>query len=412
MLINQAYRNLWRRKRRTLITASSIGFGVWLAILTIGTRENTYQRLMAISAKSGLGSLTIATEGFLRNDFLTKRVANVAKIRHRLREMPELKGSMARIVGEAVVATSDQSTGAGFMAIDPVTDTKEYNIFNQRLVSGDNLSACQDDGALMGRLMARRLGLELGGEFIYTTTTKEGEVTSLLGSLCGIFLTGNEEIDGHFMVLPLKATRKNLGFLPTEASYLALYVKDAHKIDAVYDRLRGNWSYKEAKIFHWQQTQPDLAGFFKADQLMYRALIIFIAIIIASGIFTCMIMNIMERKRELGTMLAVGMYPVSLFLMLVIESAMLALMGFILGLCAVVPFYYYLHIYGIDLSHLVGGSWSAGGVSSNQLVLGCELSPPSLATILITLMLFTMLSSLYPALKAAATCPIKTIAED
>ncbi len=414
MLLRLAQRNLWRRKRRAIATAMAIAFGLWLTVLSVGTRESTYQRLMAISAQTGFGNLTLAAPSFRPGDLNAPRIQLDSTRLAGLAQNPEVAGVMPRLVGEGMALVGLNSTGTAFMAIDPAHDQAAFNLFCANIKTGSCLAGHDDQAVVIGTLMAERLRTRLGQELIVTTTNAKGEALSLLTKVVGLFTTGNEEIDAHAMVLPLDRMRRELGFGPHEASYAAVYVKDAHSINAVFSNLeeaigQASGAAPAVKIWHWQETQPDLAGFLAADQLMYRLMILFVGLIVASGIFTCMIMNVMERRRELGTVLALGMLPRDVFLLLMSEALVLGCVGVAAGSVAVAPFFYYLNRYGLDLNALFGSRISAGGVTSANVTVFCTLTWQAGLAIVGTLFAMTMGATLIPAVKAATTIPIKSI---
>ena len=314
MTIIMAFRNLWRRKRRTVVTALSVSFGMWLAILAVGIREDTYSRLIETSTKMGFGHMSLVSKEFLEGHRGRGRIVASPSLIRNIMADENIVFTIPRMMGEAVVATAKKSTGAGYLAIDPALDTGEYNIFTEHITVGQPLSARPKDGCLVGQTLARRFDLKIGSQLIYTTTDASGQVGSWMARVVGVFSVGNEEVDGHLVVLPLQTLRQQLGYSEDEATFLAIYGKKNLDVESVYEKLKVRWHSQDSDIIPWYVSQPDLASYIRIDKVIYRLLIFFIGIIVAAGVFSTMIMNIVERRRELGTMLALGLSPLSLFL--------------------------------------------------------------------------------------------------
>ena len=407
----QAYRNLWRCKRRTLICASAIAVGLGFTVITLGMRESNYRKLMEIGAQSGYGNVTLAVDGFNPHRAAQSRLFVPAAVLDTLARLPHNIFMARRLVGEAVVNAALASTGAGYLAVDPASEPPAFNLFHAKLVDGAWLDDPRAPKVVVGRLMASKLGVKVGGEIIYTTADARGQPLALMATVAGLFATGSDELDGHLLVLPMDRLKEDLGYAPDMVSYVALYAPEFSAIDTLYGEASAAMAAMpgHGSIYHWHDTLPDLFGFVAVDHMMYRLLLVFVGIVAASGVFTTMIMNLNERRREFGTMLAVGMSPSHLFALVMIEAALLTVVGELIGLCLFTPSYLYLHFIGIDLTKLAGGSFSAGGVTRDSVILSCELSMAYFAAIFAVLLVMALLATIYPAAKAALTIPIKTI---
>jgi ABC-type lipoprotein release transport system permease subunit len=407
MLARLAFLNLWRQKKRTLITAISVAFGLWIETVHIGVRHDTHTRLVASSVKMGLGHIAVAPHNFLTLPSPALRIENADELQKRVEALPEVKKTLMRVSGTAVVNSARSSTGVVFLGIDTKQDTADYNIFVASLKEGAVPEPDDELGCLVGRDLAEKLGLRLNSKLVYNTTGTNGELISELARIRGIFVTGNPELDGHAMIMHLGTIQKSLGYDAKNSSYLAVYLKDSEQLDKSFAKI-APLAPPGSDALKWYESQPDLANFFRIERVTYFIFLVLVGVIISSGIVNTMMMNVVERRRELGIMLALGCSPFQLFSVIVIEAICIGFLGVGIGFISVIPLYYYLHTYGIDLSTFLENGFQAGGVALSSVVY-CTLNIPTIFLIMAGLLLLTVLSSIYPATKAALTVPIKAI---
>jgi ABC-type lipoprotein release transport system permease subunit len=400
LLFRMAARSFRRNRRRTLITASSVAFSVWLAVVFVGTRQSTYARLLDAGTRAGFGEMTIAHRAHFEG--AAARVG-VEAAKAQLAGLEGVRAAHPRVATRAVVATATKSTGAALLGIEPASERADTNLMLAAHLAGERLAPGDLQGCYAGAALAAHLGLELGGKLVYTTTAVNGEMVSQVAYLRGIFRTGSGELDGHTLLLPLASLRHTLGYGAGEASFVAVYFDEDSR-----PRLPAPAGDVEARS--WHSTLPDLANFMRIDEAFYRVLLLFIALIVASGILNTMMLSVLERRRELGVVLALGMTPAGLVLLVTLEAAMVAGLGLALGAVTVAPFYLYLSRVGFDVSWLFGHKLDAGGVAVD-FVLGCKLFIQDVQAIGIVLAALTLAAAAFPAARAALTDPITSIRE-
>ena len=411
MIWRIASRNLFRRKKRTIVTAMSVALGIWLAVLAIGTREYGYSRLMAIGAQLGMGNLSLGGEKFLKNDY-QNLIQNSKATMAKLNSIPEVQATYPRLLGEAYVATAHGDAGVGFIAVSPQHEKPEHNIMMNKMVEGRLVQEGDTLEANIGSPLAKRLNIGLGDDAIFTANDYKGEVISLSVKITGIFKTHTQTTDTSIIVLPIKRLRQDLNFPGDTSLFLAIYTHKISQIDPLLATLKNDHPPAIGRYFHWRETLPDMASFVTVDRIGYYALIIVVGLVVASGIFSCMIMNVMERRKEIATMMAVGLSPMGLMLSIAIESAMISIMGTLLGLLLVGPFYYYLHYIGIDMTPILSDQVSLGGIGVGQYLVKADITQRSFVVILVLGSLLATIAALGPALKAARTSPADALSLD
>lgn len=403
-----AWRNLWRHKRRTLITASSIAFGVLLAVTFTGAGDYFYTRMVDAGASMGMGHITIAAPDYNRAPSSQKRIQGTDTLQAMIADLPEVKSVVVRIQGHAMFSSARKSVGGAFIAIDPAREDANNNLYIQALSEGDMLTTTTSKGIVMGVDLARKLQLTLGKKVVYTTTDVNGDIVSAIARVSGVFRTGVSEVDGGMALLPMQSVQNVLGYEADEVSLIAVSLRDQRASHALRDRMQSQIEFKHVEVLNWQQTQPDLAGMIAVDKSANRVSQLLIALLIAAGILNTMLMSVLERMREFGVMMALGMSPRNLFGLVMLEAFWLAVIGLIIGVTVTIPWYFYMAETGIDLTSAYGDDFSFGGVLLDT-VFKIRLFKESIIGILIGLFSLALLSGAYPAWRAGRLPPVESL---
>lgn len=403
-----AWLNLWRRKRRTLITAFSIGFGVLLAVTFTGTGDYAYTNMINAGAAMGMGHVTVQPQGYSKTPTLDRWLTGAGEAREQILSLPGVEGALVRITGQAMFASAHKSIGGMFLAFDPNVENGEQNLFLRSISEGKAPEPGDRRGALIGERLAKKLGLKLGRKLVYTTTDKNGEIVSEIARVRGLFHTGVDEIDGAMALLTLDGVRTTLGYGPSDATLVAVLLDDQRHAEETQRAIQKLVGTPEREVLSWKESQPDLAGIIAMDRGGNYISQLLVGLLIAAGIFNTLLMSVLERTREFGIMLAIGMAPRTLFRLVVAESFWLALLGLLLGLLITAPWYYYLHQIGIDFSDALGGDYSAGGVLVDP-IFRIRLYLESAVAILVGVFGLTLAAGIYPAWKAARVPPVESL---
>jgi ABC-type lipoprotein release transport system permease subunit len=403
-----AWRNLWRRKRRTLITGISIGFGVMLAVTFTGTGDYGYTNMINTSAIMGLGHVTIEPHGYNQTPSLDKRLRKTGQIRERVLAMPGVNDAIVRITGQAMFASASKTIGGMFMGIDPAQESPEQNLLIRSLVQGEVFSGKDSRGVVVGSKMAEKLNLRIGKKLVYTTTDVNGEIVSEIARVTGIFKTGVNEVDGGMVLLPINSVRTTLHYDAQDATLLAVIINDQRYAKRMRDKISLAEGDPQIEVLSWQQTQTEMAGIITIDRSGNYISQFLIGLLIAAGILNTLLMSVLERTREFGVMMAVGMSPRTLFMLVVVESLWLAIIGIVIGIIITAPWYAYLHYVGLDFSGAIGEDYSAGGILVDPLI-RIRLYKESIIAILSGVFSLTLLAGLYPAWRAGRIPPVESL---
>ena len=411
-----AWRNLWRHKRRTLLTLSSIAFGGFLAVLFTALQDRSFADFIDTAARLGSGHVTVQHPDYLDTPRLTRTVRGSAELRTLITQDSNVARAVERISGQIMLATASDSFGAFFMAYDPELEDDSTLSFGEGLIKGAMYTTPQDKGIILGKKLAHNLGLKIGKKVVYTMLDKQGEIVSGMRRLSGVISTGAPSLDAGLCLLPINTVREVLGYASGESTAVAVFLSDARKSAAVAQRLNkllGSGALDTSPVaLAWDEIRPELSTFIAMKVGGARFMELIIAILVAAGIFNTLFVSVMERTREFGIMLAIGYSPGQLFGLVMWESLWLGLVGTIASTLITIGPYVYLVNTGIDMSAIMGG---ADGATTEVAGVGFDgtlrvgIFPEHLMIIVLAIVLATLTAGLYPAWRAGNVVPVESI---
>jgi ABC-type lipoprotein release transport system permease subunit len=405
-----AWRNLWRQKRRTLITAFSIAFAFFLAVLVIGLNDGSWDEVIDTAARIGGGHITVQHPEYEDKPALSRTVRHTGEKIERIRRIRHVAEALPRVAGQVMLATASGSFGAGFIAYDPALEGPDTLSILGAVSAGRLFQTATDRGIILGDRLARNLRAELGDKVVYTLTDQSGEIVSGLARVSGLVHTGSPAVDLGLCFLPLDAVREILGYAADEATQVAVFVDSQRRSDGMVDTVAATLDDGSVAL-GWKQIHPDLDSFILMKRGGGAFFAFLILLLCAAGIFNTLFVSVMERMREFGILLAIGFSPGRLVGLVLWESLWLGLVGLAGGVLLSAGPYYYLATTGIDMSGIYASGEQSADVAgvAMSLVIRIGLYPDNLMAIALVALGTTLLSGLYPAYRAATVEPVETI---
>ncbi len=410
-ILKLAWRNLWRQKRRTILTLISIVFGGFLAVMMTGMQDYTWVDFIDTTARMGSGHIALQHPEFQDKPTLSRTVTGTDDKRSAVQTDEDVATAVERTTGQAMLATAHDSYGAFFIAYDP-TQENEYTLeWTDGLIAGELFDAPDDDGIILGRVLAENLGADLGDKVVFTLTDRNGEIVTGMERLSGIITTGADSTDAAITLLPIDTVRDVVGYDPTESTQVAIFLNNGRRTLTVSERIDALIG-PEAAVLTWDQMQPEIKTFIAMKKGGGAVMSIVIGILVAAGIFNTIFMSVMERTREFGIMVAIGYTPRQLFGLVMAESAIFSVLGLVLCTAVTAPLYLKLSKTGLDMT----ATYQSMGMESMDIsgigfdpVMPFGIFPESGIAIALAIVLATMLAGLYPAWKAGRVEPVESI---
>lgn len=332
MLIKIAFRNVFRNRRRSAITLLVIVMGAVGLILFGGYKARTFWALRESTIRSRLGHLQIYKFGYSKTESqkpLEFALDNPDDIARAIERDPRVKMTAQQITVMGLVSNGEKSETFMATAVEPKKD-REMN--SQRMTAGTGLPDDDPDTAVLGAGLAASMHVKPGDYVTLMTTTVTGSLNAADVRVTGIFMTGVKEYDERIIKMPIRGARQLLQTKKVEKILVFLNnTDDTTAVHASLDRL-----FRE---HHWQLEMKEwgeLASFYQQVVLLYNGIFGFLGLIVFAivvfSVANTIVMSILERTREIGTLMAIGTTRGRVWRMFLIEGFLIGLLGGVFGL--------------------------------------------------------------------------------
>ncbi|MEE8434049.1 MAG: FtsX-like permease family protein [bacterium] len=407
-----AWRNLWRNRRRTLITVSTIAIGFALGVISIGLGDGGHNQMIRNGIRMGAGHLTIQPEGYLAepsNGLFLPHGEDIAA-------HPALAAADARIAPriflQVLAATAHNSSGVGLQGIDPARDPLAEDLRGS-LVKGRWPKPSERNGVVVGKKLAKKLKLRVGSKLVLMAGGDDGAVTNRLARVRGIFDSGLAQLDEFLVLSGLEFARQLLpGYRPGSdgraVTRLAIFLRDPDRLPALMAELKAQPPPPGAAVHDWWEMMPELVNFIILDDAGNYVFLSILLVLVVFGIVNTILMAVLERTREFGLVRALGLRPGHLVALVLLETMLLALVALAAGWALGGAAHAYLALVGLDLSSFSQEALTTAGVMMDP-VMKSELSLGRVLLLSGVAFGTTMASGCYPAIKAARVPPVAAL---
>jgi ABC-type lipoprotein release transport system permease subunit len=407
MLFRLAWRSIWRHRRRTLITISSIGLGLAFALFFISLGEGVYSRLTGEVARMQSGHITLEHPDYRHAPSVDLWVPNASELRRKVEESRGVAGTKALVLGQGVATSSHGDVGLVVMGIEPSVE-RQTSPLADHIVEGAFLEDSDGAAALVGTVLARKLHLKEGRKLVLCAANVRGEFAEELFEVKGVFKTGADEVDGYLLLAPAAAIRRLYGVPDDCVSQIAVLLEQPRHKKRVVHEIQAAIAGQAVAVLPWEKIVPELASYIRLDRtsnFIFQSLLLFV---ILFTIFNTILMSVLEREREFAVLLALGTRPLQLQTQILLESALIGLIGCAVGLLVGGTAVHLASIHGIDLRTLYGETFTVSGYAIS-LVLYPELYVPMAAKLAGIVFAATLLLSIAPMRRAGRVPIVESI---
>ncbi|HCF58289.1 MAG TPA: hypothetical protein DFS52_09895 [Myxococcales bacterium] len=405
LILRMALRNLRRNLRRTLITGLAIGFGLALLVVSSGIADGVHAQMIRSGVSAMAGHLVVQGRGWQEQREPSIVVPQSPQVRAQLERLVPEATVVPRVFLQGLLTSPQGSAGVSLSAVVPELEARVEDL-HEKVVEGAYLDG-NPQGLVLGQTLAETLAVGVGDKVVLMAQSK-GDLESRLLRVQGIFKAGIDEIDGFYGQIPVQTAQDLLG-LGGEVTQLSVHLGSDRDAGLVLETVRAALADRRIEVLAWQEALPDLSQWIALDDAALYAFILAIALIVVIGITNTVSMSVFERIHELGVLLAVGMHPLRLALMVLAEALLLGGFAVAGGVAVGLLLNWPLEVWGLDYGAFTGGgSMEAAGVVF-EMQQYSDLSLAKVALFAALTLAMTVLAAVYPAVKAARLRPIRCL---
>ena len=399
-----AWRNLWRYKRRTWLTVGAMIFSNSLLVFSISLQFGSYDMMIDNTLQAFSGHIQVQRQRYLDEPKMRYALPDVAGTAQQLRDQLKLHSISARASGFALASSNDRSYGLQILGVDAGHEPLVSTIPGL-VKQGRYLEAGNSGEIVIGSVLARNLKVDLGDEITFIGSGLDDSFAAGVVQVVGIFESGIAELDRSMAQINL-AYFQEVFAMQEKGHSIAIRAAHIDDVDALLQQAASLLEGREqVAVRDWEALQPGLKQAIQADMTSAWFMYIVLIILVAFSVLNTQLMSVLERTREFGTMMALGLKPSRLSRLVMIETAMMSSLGLALGVLIGFVITWYLSIVGFsypgmeemaDRFNLPPRMYPS--VSFISMMLG-----PGIVTI------GSLLAAIYPALRLYLLLPVEAM---
>ena len=400
MLLKVAWRNIWRSRARSLVVMCAVTIGVWAVIFLMSYSQGMVKSYINSAIENQISHIQIHHPQFPDDKASQFYLENASDLEASITSIPEVKAATIRTITNAMVSSAKGARGIQVMAIDPANEAAVTKL-DQKVTEGEFFSDRKNQ-ILISESLAEKMNVKLRSKIVLTFQDMDNEITAGAFRIVGLFKTSSLMVDDANVYVLRKDLNKllNKEDIGHEA---AIFLNDPGDVDAVTASLREK--HPDALVQTYWEISPDISMMDSQIQITSTIFMVIVMLGLIFGIINTMLMAVLERVREIGMLMAIGMNKVKVFLMIVLETLMLGVLAAPIGLALGYFMVSYLSEKGINLAQW-SDSMRQFGIEE---VIYPSVEPGLYPQLAIAVVITALLGSIYPAIKAVLMRPVEAL---
>jgi len=402
MIFKIAWRNIWRNKLRSLVVMISISLGLWAGIFGTSLANGLNKQRIDSVVDNQLSHFQIHNPAFKENFDVSATIDNPEMVMQQLQERSDIKAVCSRTIVNGMVSSSITSKGVQIKGIVPEQEAEVIDL-ESFLTEGEYFgSKSRTPSILLGSSLAEKLNVGLRKKLVLKFQDKNSEVVAAAFKVVGLYKTNDTRNDEMTVYVEQKDLNRILN-VPNASHEIAVLLNDIEVLEELTPELKSE--FPTLLVENWKEIFPGLDSANEISKSANMLLLIIIMLALCFGILNTMLMAVLERVREFGMLMAVGLNKTKVFIMIMLETIILMLTATPIGLALAWLTVYYFSENGIDFSAQSEGFGSMGIAPIVYPYLSYDYYPKVILLVVIA----AILSAIYPAIKAIKLNPAESI---
>lgn len=390
MLFKLAWRNIWRNKRRSLITLASIAFAVFFSVIMQSMQLGSYDKMIENVARFFTGYIQIHEKGYWDDKVLDKSFELDSTLVSRIGNIEGVTEVVPRLESFALASYQSQTRGTLIMGFNPRAE-RSLTALNEKLVQGKYLDD-RDSSVLIAQGLADYLKISVGDTVVLIGQGYHGINAVGKYHVKGIIKFPAPEMNNQLVAMTLPQARWFYG-AENKLTALALVLDESGSVDRVQSEIKTLIDNDKLEVMNWEEMMPDIVQQIELDYISGQVMLWILYAVVGFGIFGTFLMMTNERRYEMGIMIAVGLRKIKMQYIMGMELVMMGITGTISGIVVALPLLIYFYLNPITF----GGEYQQIMESFGyEAILPFSLRPSIFIYQAVMVMIITILLSIYP----------------
>ena len=406
IIFRLAWRNLWRHPRRTGLTMAAIAFAAFLLVFMITLQLGSYDMMIDGTLRVFTGHFQAQRQGYQDRPQMRLTLSEPQQIAARLRAVPRVSAVAVRAMGFALISSKNRTYSAQVIGVESEQEGRLSTV--PGLIKKGRFF--QDDQAaeiILGAAFARNLQVEVGNEITLLGSGWDGSIAAAVLPIVGIFESGAPEMDRGLVEIPLGAFQEIFS-MENKAHTVVGILDNLGNLEKRLPDLRAALpvSATEERVLHdWNTLVPGLQQLIQGDMVSSWVMYFCLIVVVVFSILNTFFMAVLERTREFGILLALGIKPLHLMGLVMLESLFLIALGLNIGIAGGAAVAVYYHATGFSypgLAEIAAHFGLPAEIYPQMSVVAFSVGP-------LVILGFTLLAALYPALRIRRLQPVEAM---
>ncbi|MFW5886323.1 MAG: ABC transporter permease [Bacteroidota bacterium] len=402
-ILIMSWRNIWRNKLRSSVIIIAVAIGLFAGVFTTAFMKGMMDQRLKNAIKTEISHIQVHHQDFLETSDFNDDIDSSSLLVKEFEKIDGVKAASGRIIVQGMAAIGGANAGVKLVGINPGNEKMVTNI-HDNIVEGHYFKNYKKkDPIVIGKQLAEELDIGVGSKVILTFQDSSGNITRNVFKVNGIFKTVNDMFERTNAFVKMDDLAKLTGINPNASHEIAIYLEEDQYAGMIKDKIISKVPSLDVKT--WKEISPELAMIDQSMGVTMYIVIIIILIALGFGIVNTMLMVVLERIKEFGMLMAIGMNGNKIFIMILVETVLLVLTGGIVGILMGTGVSKIFEYQGIDLSLWAKGLTAYG----YDPIVYTQLDMEMVGVITLLVIITGILASLYPAIKAVKLKPVEAL---
>jgi len=381
-----------------MVIITAIALGVFAGVYTIAFMFGWINQRINAVINTEISHIQVHHPEYIETNDVHNYIPDIKTIQSAAENKTQVKAASSRVLSTCMISSAETGSGVQLVGINPDQEQQVTNL-HEKLVEGNYFEETKKNQLVIGKKLADKLKVKLRSKVVVTLTEMDGTLTGGAFRVTGIYQTANSEYDERKAFVRASDLKRLINIDEKAGHELAILLKENNMEQKVADQLKTEFSNLE--VMSWLEIMPDMKMMNESMNLMMYIFVVIILLALGFGIVNTMLMVILERIKEIGMLMAIGMNKIRVFSMIVLETIYLSLTGGVIGIALAVVLTAITGKTGLDLSLWAEGLNSLGF----DAVIYPEIGFDAVIVVTFLVILTGVIAAIYPARKAIKLKP-------